>query len=463
MLKQARSATMAFAFLSLPLLARAGVMPAGTEFQVNTYTPFDQFEPDVCKAADGSFVVVWESDGGNDGSGSGVFARRYASSGARLGTEFQVNTYTTQNQFDPDVCCDPAGNFVVVWESYGQDGSSLGIFGQRFTSGGAFVGAQFQVNTHTVGQQDSPNICCDAAGNFVVTWASAYQDGNYSGVFGQRFASNGALAGTEFQVNTYTTSVQAYPAVCCDAAGDFVVAWQSYHQDGDQQGIFGQRFVSSGVPRGTEFQINAYTTSAQANPALCCDEEGDFTVVWESLEQDGYSEGVFGRRFASDGAARGVEFQVNTYTTYDQRDPSICCGLNGGFVVSWESRGQDGYGFGVFARQFGEGGGASSEFQVNTYTTDDQVNSAVACDAKGNFVVVWQANREDSTDDDVFGQRFEVLGLVPTPALSLAGLGLSLIAMLGAGAVALRRRKNDRTYYAEHDRGHDPTGTGDCL
>jgi len=436
-----RSAVMAVALLLLPLLARAGVVPAGTEFQVNTYTTDYQLDPSVCKSADGSFVAVWESNAGNDGSGYGVFGQRYGSNGARLGTEFQINTYTTNKQSQPQVCCDAAGDFVVVWTSYSQDGYTDGVFGQRFASGGGFVGTEFQVNTYTPGYQEHPQVCCDAAGDFVVAWASTYQDGNYNGVFGQRFASNGAFAGTEFQVNTYTTSGQGYPAVCCDAAGDFVVAWQSF-QDGSVWGVFGQRFASGGEPRGTEFQINTYTPGYQIDPALCCDKEGDFTVVWTGYSQSLYGS-VFGQRFASSGAARGVEFQVNTYTTYSQVNPAICCGLNGDFVVTWQSYGQDGSSWGILARRFGHGGGASSEFQVNSYTTGVQINPAVACDAKGNFVIVWQGN---GVTDDVFGQRFDVPGLVQTPALSLAGLVVSVISLLGAAAFALRRgrQKNMR-------------------
>jgi len=39
--------------------------------------------------------------------------------------------------------------------------------------------------------------------------------------------------------------------------------------------------------------------------------------------------------------ATGSEFQINTYTTLDQREFSVT-GLSGdGFVVTWESSGQD--------------------------------------------------------------------------------------------------------------------------
>ena len=46
-------------------------------------------------------------------------------------TEFQVNTSTIHDQFEPAVAVDATGNFVVVWEAYYEDGDDLGIFGRR--------------------------------------------------------------------------------------------------------------------------------------------------------------------------------------------------------------------------------------------------------------------------------------------------------------------------------------------
>ena len=48
--------------------------------------------------------------------------------------KFQVNTHTTNHQRDVDIAMDSTGNFTAVWNSYGQDGNSGGIFGQRFDS-----------------------------------------------------------------------------------------------------------------------------------------------------------------------------------------------------------------------------------------------------------------------------------------------------------------------------------------
>src|SRR6188768_2249498 len=67
----------------------------------------------------------------------------------RIGSEFQVNSYTPDSQGEASIANDAAGNFVVVWHSNEEDGSGNGVFGQRFSSAGAALGQQFQVNEHT--------------------------------------------------------------------------------------------------------------------------------------------------------------------------------------------------------------------------------------------------------------------------------------------------------------------------
>ena len=87
------------------------------------------------------------------GSGNGVFAQRYDSDGNPVGSEFQVNTYTAGDQFRSDIAIDAVGNIIVVWSSYLQDGSFFGVFAQRYDSNGNPVGSEFQVNTYTTDNQ----------------------------------------------------------------------------------------------------------------------------------------------------------------------------------------------------------------------------------------------------------------------------------------------------------------------
>jgi len=403
---QRRGLLSAFLLIVSSGLALAQPVPAGPEFRVNTYTGFSQDTASVAVDGSGNFVVVWNSYR-QDGSRDGVFARRYNSAGATLGAEFQVNTYTTERQFSPALAVDGSGNFVVVWESSGQDGSLFGIFGQRYNNLGAPQGGEFQINTYTTSFQTVPSVAVDGSGNFVVVWNSYGQDGSGFGIFGQRFTSAGAAAGGEFQVNTYTTGDQIVPAVAMDGSGDFVVVWSSDDQDGSGRGVFGQRFDNAGALVGGEFQVNTYTTSDQTFPTVALDSSSNFVVAWDSDGQDGSATGIFGQRFDNNGATVGGEFQINTYTTSDQFDPSLAIDGSGDSVVVWSSDAQDGSAAGILGQVFDSSGApVGAEFQVNTYTTSYQVQPSVAADGSGNFEVVWQSNGQDGSFVGVFGRRF---------------------------------------------------------
>ncbi len=401
-----RGLLVAFLLMAPSGLALGQPVPLGAEFQINTYTTSYQIHSSIALDGSGNFVVVWHSNG-QDGSHHGVFGQRFDSAGAPLGGEFQVNTYTTSYQSYPSVALDGSGNFMVVWQSCCQDGSGDGVFGRRFDSAGAPLGGEFQVNTYTTSDQREASLAVDGSGNLVVVWRSDDQDGYGAGVFGRRFNSAGAPLGGEFQVNTYTSTYQRYPSIAVNGSGSFVVAWTSYAQDGDGYGVFGQRFNSAGVRQGAEFQVNTYTTSSQGPPSVALDDLGSFVVAWTSYAQDGDGYGVFGQGFDTAGAPLGGEFQVNTYTTYNQDSPAVAADGTGNFVVAWSSDDQDGFGGGVFGRGFdGAGAPLGGEFQINTYTTSSQGRPSLAADDSGNFVVAWSSYDQDGYGYGVFGQRF---------------------------------------------------------
>jgi hypothetical protein len=268
------------------------------------------------------------------------------------------------------------------------------------------VGGEFRVNSYTYHCQDHASVAADGSGGFVVVWQDATQDGSYLGVFGQRFDSAGNPVGSEFQVNSYTTNYQLSPAAAADAAGNFVVVWDDSHLAPGTFCVSGQRFDSTGLPVGDEFQVNSYTTSYPLFPAVAADAAGNFVVVWGSRHQYGSSREVFGQRFDSMGLPVGGEFQVNSYTHFGQFRASVAAEGSGDFVVVWQNEVQDGFGFGVFGRRFDAAGPPiGSEFQVNSYTMFDQIRPAVATDGSGKIVVVWESEDQDSSEAGVFGQR----------------------------------------------------------
>jgi hypothetical protein len=380
----------------------------GADILVNTYTTGNQAGGRVAIDGDGNFVVIWGS--AQNDPASDVFAQRFDSRGNKLGPEFQVNASTTGTQYAYGVASDAAGDFVVIWGA--TDGSDRGIFGRRFDSAGAALGTEFQINTFTTGEQFAPSVSSDAAGSFVVVWSSAGQDGSVYGVFGQRYDSGGSPAGTEFPVNTYTTGGQYLAAVASGAAGDFVAVWSSIGQDGFGHGVFGQRFDSDGSPAGTEFQVNTATAYNQYFADVAVDADGDFVVVWDDGNE------VLAQRYQSSGAAAGSEFRVNTFDSNSQEFPEVAVDDDGNFVVAWGSEAQDGGGWGVFAQRYDAGGqSVGTEFRVNSATTQNEEFPDVAAAPNGDFVVTWNAREHDGSESGVFAKQYidGVVACDPTP------------------------------------------------
>ncbi len=267
--------------------------PQGVEFQVNAFTPGTQERAAVAMDADGDFVATWQSD--NQGpSSTDVFARRFSSTGSVQAAEFQINTYTQGIQDRPSIGMDDDGDFVVSWTSAGQDGSSEGVFARRFGSSGAPQGLEFQVSTYTSSDQEESALAMTGSGDFVVVWQSYYQDSWSYGIFARRFGSGGSPLANEFQVNLATEQAQTEPAIGINDDGRFVVAWSDYYPHED---IVARIFDSAGVPLGSPFATNAQTTDEQLEATVGVDANGRFVVAWTSYSQDYGGGGVFAQRF----------------------------------------------------------------------------------------------------------------------------------------------------------------------
>jgi hypothetical protein len=321
------------------------------------------------------------------------------------------------------VAADSDGDFVVVWNRRAGE-AAFDVAGQRFSSSGEKAGAEFLINSFTAGSQSYPAVARDADGDFVVVWTDEnYQDGDYSGVFGQRFNSSGGRVGGEFLVNTHTTSVQRTAAVAMEDNGDFVVTWDSYNDPDYSFGVRAQRFNAAGSKLGPEFAVNTRTSNEQYASAVAADADGDFVVVWTSDGQDlPGTPGIFGQRFDSLGAPAGAEFQVNTFVGGPQFLPfgysapgAVSMDADGDFVVVWTSYGQDqADGYGAFGQRFTSTGlQISTEFQLNTYLTGSQQRPAVAMESNGDFVPVWSSGptpAQDGSSSGIFSRRFSFLG-----------------------------------------------------
>lgn len=399
-------------------------IPVGPQFQVNTYTSGFQAGPRVAAGADGSFVVVYLSQGsaGTDDSGYSIQGQLFDAQRRPIGDEIQVNTYTTSQQQWPAVAVGPGGDFMVVWTSNGSagnDDAGLSVQGQRFGADGGRLGGELQINTSGSGDQEYPVVAMDADG-FVVAWASSGGGGGYaSSIRARLFDDAGAPLGPEFAVSEGTTSGVENPEVGRTADGGFVAVWSSNDSAGDDDSstsVQARLFDDLGTPDGPAFQVNTYTTDRQFRPSVAAAPGGGFAVVWTSFgspgdDQDGPS--IQSQVFDALGAPVGSQLQVNTYTSSFQVGAAITALADGGFTVVWESlgsAGDDTSDRSIQGRRLDPAGLPLGEpFQVNHFTTSYQLLPRVAGDGTGDFTVVWNSNGSPGDDSDslsIQGQRF---------------------------------------------------------
>ena len=155
---------------------------------VNTYTKYDQNQPDVAECSNGEILIVWLSKIEPISNDFQVRGQRFSAEGDELGNEM-VLVEDAVNRRKPMVVCQSDGSFVVVWHELDQN--NWGIFSCQFRQDGQKKTEPQQVNTYFINTQWDESIGIWTDDSYIVVWDSDQQDGNYRGIFAQRFNPDG--------------------------------------------------------------------------------------------------------------------------------------------------------------------------------------------------------------------------------------------------------------------------------
>ncbi len=299
---------------------------SGSETPVLRWDNVTHTAPAVTALNDNRFMVIWGA-----GSGSNLAAKIFTASGDAEGDHFLVSSQSSLDPSDPDAALLSNGKVVVVWRYHGGDDDRYSVYGQIVDpTARSRVGSEFRINSYERDSQLEPAVAALNGGGFVVVWSSFGQDGSGYGVYGQIYDNDGNKQGNEFQVNTYTSEAQQTPRVAGLSGGGFVVTWESLGQvSSGNYSIHGQVFDSSGNKQGDEFQLNSDEDNDKDNGAVASLSDDKFLAVWASNGQDGSDWGVYGRRFqasSDSGGGSGSTSKVEQFVTrfYNQcllRDP----------------------------------------------------------------------------------------------------------------------------------------------
>ena len=272
------------------------------------------------------------------------------------------------------------------------DGAGVSILPVVSVSGGETRVNTVTANTQYARDDAGRGVAMDGNGNYVIAFLSDGQDGDQFGVYAQRFDRLGNAIGGNFLVNSTTANNQEAASVTMNASGQFVIVWRS-NQSGNYD-IYGQRYDASGASLGAEFRVNTTTAGDQNHADVAIAADGSFIVTWDL---GGASARVMMQRFDVTGATIGGEVQVSQGASGSQDTAMISIAADGRFAVVWESsqNGTDD----VFARRYSADGTAlGNEFQVNTTSTGTQNFAAIAMDARGRLAVTWESSQSGSLD-----------------------------------------------------------------
>jgi len=276
---------------------------------------------------------------------------------SNYGKVLPVNNSTTNYQINPNISKLNGGGYVVVWESNSTDGSSYGVYAQKFTSDGNKSGDNFKVNVLTTNNQSFPDVSGRNTSNstdYAIVW-SDNSDGtaNYD-IYMQIYQNNSPILFYDLLLNNESSGTdttrnndQLYPKIAGLTNGNYVVVWASNDANDGEMNIYGKIIDNSGNLVTSKLSINSTTTRSQNFPVVAALSDSDstasggFVVAFLSeLSTDNNTFIVKFRVFNSDGTAVGNE--VNVTTTDDASVSSISDGLlsidsleDGGFVLSF--------------------------------------------------------------------------------------------------------------------------------
>ncbi len=393
-----------FLFLGLQLFAQ-------NEFIVNTYTDSTQRDPQIDKDNSGNYVIVWTSlNQISVNNADEIYLQKFNSANQKIGSEELVNSVTEKNQEKPAIAMNGNGMFVITWASY-SDFNSIYDIKARIYKNNQPIGPEFLVNTTTAYTQTNPDVAIDNNGNFVITWDSWYQDGSNKGIYAQMFDSNGNKQGAEFLVNTSTLLSQERPVIKKYDDGGFIIIWESWKQDiatPAGYGIYGKIYNAGGSLVKDEFKLNNYVNDYQWFGDVLVYPSKEFVVVWCSWEQDGDDGGIYMQKFNADANPVGGEILVNKTTAYYQWLPKIKALDNGNIAVVWSSWKQDGDREGVYTQFFDSNlNKISFECRVNDYSASYQWEPVFIPKSGNTILAVYSSWGIANNDYEIVGRLFE--------------------------------------------------------
>jgi hypothetical protein len=264
------------------------------------------------------------------------------------------------------------------------------------------AGPEVTVNTYDGSKQLTPTAAFSDQGEAVVVWENQIR-----GITGRFFQADGDARGGDVVMVANDAIPVPFrgravshrdPSVVFDNSGSAFMVWTRedafvrvvpFREVRNIRGtdIYGQRFTATGLPMGQPVRINDIPHGNQERAAVADAGQGRLVVVWQT-EDDGIS-----LRLVTP-SGQGIRALGDDLKVTDEGvRPALAVNAAGEALVVWEACCDDDGNSAVFGRLLstrGSTGFQGDAFQINTHTFGNQQAPTVAADGDGNFLVAWQ-------------------------------------------------------------------------
>jgi len=362
-----------------------------------------QKNPAVAVRADGSAWVVWEN------LEQGLVARRISRAGQALGDESVLaanrNLQSIPSQgivvwhHEPAVAALADGGLAVAWvrervnlrlDHFWEDRELLDryVLFQVFDANARPLGKPVPLDMSSAAPQGIPQLALGDGWAGVVWQQATSVDGRFDqGALHGRFLDlAGGFVSGAFRI---AGAQSIHASVAVDRAGALWVSWQA--PDGSGDGVFVRRFRSNGRALGAAIRANATLEGCQRRPALA-ERAGGYWIFFHGPAGDPEDNVIFARRLNADSTPAGAEIAVSPGANDDEVYPAVATLGGGRYLLMWMGWWKN-MPQGFFGQELRDDGGLAAvgePVELNEFRAYTQFRTALSS-ASGRAVAAWES------------------------------------------------------------------------
>lgn len=320
----------------------------------------------------------------------------------------RVNEYTSAAQDGTSLDRGALGATVTVWHSRRQESGTYGIYARIIDPAGNPASAEIHVNAYERNMQTNPAVAIAPTGEIWFAWQSFEQDGDQNGIIARRFDGEGRAASDETTVNRTTIGNQSRPAIAARPDGGAVVVWTSAENESLPRRIMVRVISADGKSGGDDIPVDGANAWHDDVASVATDRNGGFLVVWARSELNGRPTAIVARRFDRDARPRGHEFMIQPPDGRMPIEPSLAMRPDGSYACAWATAEIDGYE--IYVRSFDAHDRAANAWRVDRGVAGHIGATTIATRPDGDVAVAWNTWTPAADTTEIYARAFSSAG-----------------------------------------------------